>query len=301
MRKENDMATMREGYVDYAGFKTYYRIFGEQKDNGKLPVVMIHGGPGACHNYLLPYKVLADRYDRQVIFYDQIGCGKSSIPPQDDDFWNYDLWLNEFYAVRDALGLKEFHTFGNSWGGMLEMLIATTDDTGIHSMVLNSSPVRIQTWLDEANRLIKYLPEDMQEALAEAEATDNYETPEAIAANDEYYKRHIFGTYPPYPDYIQETLEGFGDCYLVMQGKSDFVCPGKMRDWDVREDVKNIKVPCMALSGTDDEGTPYTIKEGVDCIPGCEWVLVPNAVHETHVLAPEICFTAVEEFMERHE
>ncbi|MBQ2677863.1 MAG: proline iminopeptidase-family hydrolase [Bacillota bacterium] len=295
------MATMREGYVDYAGFKTYYRIFGEQKDNGRLPVVMIHGGPGACHNYLLPYKELADRYDRQVIFYDQIGCGKSSIPPQNDDFWNYDLWLNEFYAVRDALGLKEFHTFGNSWGGMLEMLIATTDDTGIHSMVLNSSPVRIQTWLDEANRLIKYLPEHMQKALAEAEATDNYETPEAIEANDEYYKRHIFGTYPPYPDYIQETLDGFGDCYLVMQGKSDFVCPGKMRDWDVRERVKNIKVPCMALSGTDDEGTPYTIKEGVDCIPGCEWVLVPNAVHETHVLAPDICYTAVEEFMERHE
>ena len=184
---------------------------------------------------------------------------------------------------------------------MLEMLIATTDDTGIHSMVLNSSPVRIQTWLDEANRLIKYLPEHMQKALAEAEATDNYETPEAIEANDEYYKRHIFGTYPPYPDYIQETLDGFGDCYLVMQGKSDFVCPGKMRDWDVRERVKNIKVPCMALSGTDDEGTPYTIKEGVDCIPGCEWVLVPNAVHETHVLAPDICYTAVEEFMERHE
>ena len=59
------MATMRDGYVDYAGYKTYYKIFGEQKDNGKLPLFVLHGGPGACHNYLLPYAEMADLYDRQ--------------------------------------------------------------------------------------------------------------------------------------------------------------------------------------------------------------------------------------------
>ena len=295
------MAAMRDGYVDYAGFKTYYKIFGEQKDNGKLPLIMLHGGPGACHNYLLPYAEMADRYDREIIFYDQIGCGKSSIPHQEDDFYNYDLWVNEFYVVKEALGIKECHTFGNSWGGMLEMLLATTNDEGIHSMVLNSSPVRIQTWLDEAKRLIKFMPEEMQEALAEAEATGNYDTPEAVKASLEYYKRHVYGVYPPYPDYIRDTEKGMGECYMVMQGPSEFVCPGKMRDWDVRERVKNIKVPCLALSGTDDEGTPLTIKEGVDLIPGCEWILIPNATHEAHVQAPDACFTAVEEYISRHE
>ena len=295
------MATMREGYIDYAGYKTYYKIFGEQKDNGKLPLFMLHGGPGACHNYLLPYAEMADRYDRMLIFYDQIGCGKSNIPHQEDDFYNYDLWVNEFYTVKEALGIQDCHVFGNSWGGMLAMLLATTNDEGIHSMILNSSPVRIQTWLDEANRLIKYLPEDMQKALAEAEATGNYDTPAAVAAYDEYYKRHVNGIDKPYPDFLQEGNDLTGECYMVMQGPSEFVCPGKMRDWDVRERVKGIKVPCMALSGTDDEGTPYTIKEGVDLIPGCEWVLVPNATHLAHLQAPDICFKAVEEFIERHE
>ena len=88
---------------------------------------------------------------------------------------------------------------------------------------------------------------------------------------------------------------------MVMQGPSEFVCPGKMRDWDVREDVKNIKVPCLALSGTDDEGTPYTIKEGVDLIPGCEWILIQGATHEAHVTHPDACFEAVEGFISRFE
>ena len=139
------------------------------------------------------------------------------------------------------------------------------------------------------------------DALAEAEATGNYDTPAAVAAYDEYYKRHVNGIDKPYPDFLQEGNDLTGECYMVMQGPSEFVCPGKMRDWDVRERVKGIKVPCMALSGTDDEGTPYTIKEGVDLIPGCEWVLVPNATHLAHLQAPDICFKAGEEFIERHE
>ena len=295
------MANIREEYVDYLGYKTYVKIFGEQKDNGKLPLFMLHGGPGACHNYLLPYAEIADLDDRMVIFYDQIGCGKSAIPHQEDDFYNYDLWINEFYVVKEALGIKDCHLFGSSWGGMLAMLLALHDDTGFHSITINSSPVRIQTWLDEANRLIKYLPEHMQEAIAEAERTGDYSTPEAQEAAAEYYKRHVYGMYPPYPDYIAATDEGMGECYMVMQGASEFVVTGKMKDWDVREDVKNIKVPCMALSGTDDEGTPLTIKEGVDCIPGCEWVLIPGAVHTAHTLKPDESFAAVMDFMHRHE
>ncbi|ACV22170.1 Proline iminopeptidase [Slackia heliotrinireducens] len=295
------MAFQTEGYIDFAGFKTYYRIFGEQKSNGKLPLVMLHGGPGFCHNYLLTYAYMADRYDRQIIFYDQLGCGRSAIPHQEDDFYSTDLWLEEFYVVREALGLDECHTFGSSWGGMLEMLIATHDDEGIHSMVINSSPVRIQTWLDEAKRLINYLPEHMQRAIQTAEATGDYDTPEAQEAIAEYYKRHVVGTYPPFPEFHAQSEAGMGECYLVMQGPSEFVCPGKLRDWDMREACRRIKVPCLAMSGTDDEGTPLTIKEGVDCIPGCEWVLIPNAVHEAHLLHPDLCMRTVEEFISRHE
>ncbi len=297
------MSHIREDYVEYAGYRTYCKTFvPDEPDAGKRPLLVLHGGPGMCHNGLLTYAQLADRFGRQVTFYDQIGCGKSSIPHQEDDFYTYDLWIDEFYAVREALGLDDIHLFGNSWGGMLGMLCMVRDDSGVRSFVINSSPVRIDTWLSEANRLIEYLPEEMQAALAEAERTGDYESPAAAAAADEYYKRHVTGLYQR--DYPQELLDGFegtGECYEVMQGASEFVCTGKMRDWDVREQVRGIKVPCMALSGTDDDGTPYTIKEGVDLIPGCEWALIQGAPHLANLTHPEECLAAVGGFVSRFD
>lgn len=299
------MANIKETYVDYLGYKTYCKIFEpENPDPAKKTLLVLHGGPGDCHNYLLTYGELADRVGRRVVFYDQIGCGKSMIPHQEDDFYTYDLWVNEFYTVREALGLDDIHLFGNSWGGMLGMLCMMKDDTGVNSFVINSSPVRIQTWLDEANRLLKYMPQDMQDALAEAERTGNYDTPEAKAAADEYYKRHVVGfseNDPNYPQMVKDSFAGVGECYMIMQGASEFVVTGKMKDWDIREGVKNIKVPCMALSGTDDEGTPYTIKEGVDLIPGCEWTLIQGAPHIANATHPEECLAAVEGFISRFD
>ena len=295
------MAKIREEYVDFHGFKTYCKIVGENQP-GKKTLLVLHGGPGDCHNYLLPYADIADRFGRQVVFYDQIGCGKSMIPHQDDDFYNYQLWVDEFYTVREALGLDDIHLFGNSWGGMLGMLCMLKDDSGVNSFVINSSPVRIATWLSEANRLLTYLPADMQAALAEAERTGNYDTPEAKAASDEYYKRHVVGLYEKdYPDYIKDSFSAVGECFMVMQGASEFVVTGKMKDWDIRDQVGNIKVPCMALSGTDDEGTPLTIKEGVDLIPGCEWTLIQGAAHIANTTHREECITAVENFISRFD
>lgn len=295
------MADIKEVYVDYAGFKTYCKIVGESKP-GKKPLLVLHGGPGDCHNYLLTYGDIADRYGRQVIFYDQIGCGKSKIPHQEDDFYNYDLWVNEFYTVREALGLDDIHLFGNSWGGMLGMLCMMKDDTGVNSFVINSSPVLMTSWLSEANRLITYMPKDMQEAIAEAERTGDYSTPAAKAAYDEYYKRHVTGFYEKdYPDFLKDSFDNVGECFMVMQGASEFVVTGKMKDWDIREDVKNIKVPCMALSGTDDEGSPYVVKEGVDLIPGCTWTLIQGAPHIANATHPDECLAAVEGFISQFD
>ena len=297
------MAHITEAYVDYAGFKTYCKIVEpDEPAAGKKPLLVLHGGPGACHNCLLTYAQIADRYGRTVVFYDQIGCGKSAIPHQEDDFYTCDLWIDEFYTVRRALGLNDIHLFGNSWGGMLGMLCMMKDDTGVNSFVINSSPVRIDTWLSEARRLIQYLPKDMQEALEEAGRTGDYDAPAAAAAADEYYKRHVMGVYAAdYPQEIIDSNAGTGECYMVMQGASEFVCTGKLKDWDIREGVKSIRVPCMALSGTDDEGTPCTIKEGVDLIPGCEWTLIQGAPHLANITHPDECLAAVESFISRFD
>lgn len=296
------MAEVKEVYVDYAGYKTYCKIVGECEP-GKKPLLVLHGGPGGSHDSLLTYAELADRFGRQVVFYDQIGGGRSAIPHQDEDFYNNELWINEFFTVREALGLDDIHLFGNSWGGMVGLTALLQDDSGVNSFVINSSPVCIDTWLLEANRLIGYLPADMQEAIAEAERTGSYDTPEAGAAMAEYYRRHVTGCNPEdYPQFLIDAMSfETGESYYIMQGASEFVVTGKMVGWDIRDEVHNIKVPCMFLSGTDDECTPYVAKECVDAIPGCEWTLIQGAPHMANVTHPEQCLQAVENFIERHE
>ncbi|WP_346675855.1 hypothetical protein [Enorma phocaeensis] len=103
------------------------------------------------------------------------------------------------------------------------------------------------------------------------------------------------------PQIMIDSNEGTGECYMVMQGASEFVCTGKLKDWDIRDEVGSIRVPCMALSGTDDEGAPYTIKEMVDRIPGCEWTLIQGAPHLANLTHPDECLAAVEGFISRFE
>jgi len=104
----------REGYIEVPGGRVWYRSVGE----GGTPLLCLHGGPGFTHYYLEPLEVLADR--RQVIFYDQLGCGRSDRP-EDVSLWTVDRFVEELAQVREALGLSRLHLFGSSWGGMLAM------------------------------------------------------------------------------------------------------------------------------------------------------------------------------------
>ena len=66
-----------EGYVDFRGYRTWYRIAGH-RTSGTVPLVTLHGGPGSTHNYFAPLEQLAD--ERPIVLYDQIGCGNSDRP-----------------------------------------------------------------------------------------------------------------------------------------------------------------------------------------------------------------------------
>jgi proline-specific peptidase len=93
----------KEGHVPFHGYRTWYRIVGEREEPGKFPVLLLHGGPGATHDYLEPLEALAAT-GRRVIFYDQLGCGKSATP-SNPSLWTVDLYVAEVNAVRQALGL----------------------------------------------------------------------------------------------------------------------------------------------------------------------------------------------------
>ena len=200
--------------------------YAENPDPAKKPLLGAPRRTRDRHNYLLTYAQLANRANRQVVFYDQIGCGKSAIPTR-ETIYTYDLWADEFYTVREALALTTF-TCSAIPGGMLGMYCMMKDDAGVNSFVIDSSPVRIQTWLDESEPPPEIHAAGHAGSPCRSECTGNYETPEAKAAADEYYKRHVVGFYEK--DYLQ-FVTGFGlpvgECYMVMQGASEFVVTEK--------------------------------------------------------------------------
>src|SRR2546421_9061292 len=129
---------VEEGFIPFHGYNTWYRIIGDREKPGKLPLLTLHGGPGACHDYLEPMEALAAT-GRRVIFYDQLGCGHSAVP-SNPSLWTVELYVDEVNAVREALGLDRVHVLGQSWGGMLGMEYALTQPAGLASLIIQSSP-----------------------------------------------------------------------------------------------------------------------------------------------------------------
>jgi proline-specific peptidase len=104
-----------EGKIAFHGYGTWVRVVGDIEEPGKLPLLCLHGGPGMAHDYLEPLQEIAGT-GRRVIFYDQLGCGKSDHP-HDPSLWNVALFVDEVEAVKKFLNLTELHLFGQSWGG----------------------------------------------------------------------------------------------------------------------------------------------------------------------------------------
>ena len=243
-----------EGYMPFKGYKTWYRIVGEN-DLGRLPLLTIHGGPGNTHWYLRSLDELARKYHRQVIYYDQIGCGYSKAP-SNPDMWSAELFEEELHELRRHLGLEHVHLLGQSWGGMLELQYATHRPSGVASMVVASSPADMDLWLAEAIRLRSYLPREMEQALAQADVDGDYDRPEVKAASAEYYRRHVAAV--PEDERPEKWRKPFADpvgdeVYHTMQGMSEFVVTGKLSHWSVVDKLGDICIPTLVTSGTADE------------------------------------------------
>ena len=162
------MAKITEGYMPFHGYQTYYRIVGEQKDNGKAPLICLHGGPGSTHNYFEVLDNVADDDDRMIIMYDQLGCGKSYLDGH-PEMWTQDLWLDELDALREHLGLDECHIIGQSWGGMMQIAYAIERGAkGVKSFIISSGHPSSSLWAREGMRRIKMMTEEDQAAINDA-------------------------------------------------------------------------------------------------------------------------------------
>jgi proline iminopeptidase len=150
---------IRESMIDVPGGRVWCRSVGE----GGIPLLCLHGGPGMTHNYIDALEDLGDR--RQVIFYDQLGCGRSD-KPDDTSLWTVPHFVREVEALRSALELDQFHLFGSSWGGQLSMqYILDYQPESLVSLLMSGSPASMPRWVEGCKELLAELPADVQEVI----------------------------------------------------------------------------------------------------------------------------------------
>lgn len=286
-----------EGVVSFQGFKTWYRVVGEREDPGKFPLLVLHGGPGATHDYLEPLEELAAT-GRRVIFYDQLGNGNSD-KPHDPSLWVVDLFVEELAAVRRAVGLERLHLLGHSWGGMLAMEYVLTQPSGIVGLIVASSPASMPQWVAEANRLRAELPPEVQETLLKQEAAGTTDDPSYQEAMLVFYRRHVCRL-DPWPDCVNRTFAKLvenPEVYNTMNGPSEFHVIGTLRNWDILDRLHAIRVPTLVTSGRYDEATPAIAGVVHRGIEASEWEVFENSSHTAHVEEPERYRQVVGDFL----
>lgn len=271
---------MREetGFIPVDGHRVWYRRVG---GGPGLPLLLLHGGPGAGHDYLEPLQGLAR--DREVIFYDQLGCGRSDRP-DDPALWRIERSVREVDTVRKALGLGRIHLLGQSWGGWLGIEYMLSHPRGIAGLVLASTSASIPQFVSEAAKLKAQLPPAMVAVMARCEAAGHWDDPQYLEAVMAFYRRHLCRV-DPWPDCMQRTvrnLEG-NQVYEVMNGPNEFIVIGNLKDWDRIDRLGEIRVPTLITVGAHDELTPAcaeTLRAG---IPGSRVVQFDDSSHTAHI------------------
>ena len=264
----------REGYVEFRGYRTWYRFVGDL-NTPVTPLLALHGGPGSTHNYFAPLEGLAT--ERPIVLYDQIGCGKSDRP--DDIDWSVDVFRDEVAAVRDHLGLERIHLLGTSWGGMLAQEHVLSGAEGIVTLTLSSTLANLALWNEEQLRLRDALPPDVIEVLDRHERAGTYDDPEYEEAMEAYFDRHFYRGPKPRAELDAMAAQKATDVYRAMQGPNEWTTTGALTGWDTRDRLNEIDVPTLVVRGRYDMCTEPIAADLVDGIRGAREVVFEHSSH----------------------
>lgn len=286
------MKTKKEGYIKVPGGKVWYKMLG-RKNN--IPLIVIHGGPGYPHDYLEPLKDLSLK--RKVIFYDQLGCGKSERP-DDLSLWSVDRFVLELKAVIKFLNFRQYHILGHSWGAALAVSFALTKPSGLTSIVLADPYISTPLWEKDAKRLIKLLPKRMQQAIKKYEKDKIYSQKYKMASK-EFYQRFL-RRMDPLPKAFMKMKEGKNDkIYNFMWGPEEYWVTGTLKDFDPTKRLSEITTPTLLLCGRYDEATPESTSYFQSLLPNGKFVVFEESAHHPYWNEREKFMTTVNNFLEK--
>ncbi|MFC5053487.1 proline iminopeptidase-family hydrolase [Saccharothrix xinjiangensis] len=282
-------APSRKGTVPFGPYKTWYRVTGDLGGD-RPPVVVLHGGPGSTHDYLLRLALLSEE-GWPVVHYDQLGNGGSThLRDRGADFWTPELFLDELDNLLEALDIADRYVlFGQSWGGVLGAAHAARTPAGLVGLVVANSPASYPLWLEELDELRKALPPGVDEVLRRHEAAGTTHRAEYQEASGVFYQRHVCRL-TSLPSDLTATfmeLNTNPTVYGAMNGPNEFHITGTLKDFSLIPELPSITAPTLVVRGEHDEVTAAAIAPFHELVPGARLEVVPDASHLPHLENPD--------------
>jgi proline iminopeptidase len=297
-----DTYPLEEGFVDAHGVLIYYAAVGRG-----APLLIVHGGPGASHDYFLPYLLPLARHNR-LIFIDERGSGKSE-KLEDPSGYTVENMVEDVEAVRQGLKLGKISLLGHSFGGVLAQAYALKYQKNLAHLVLcstfysTSEMNRVfQKELDSMDpatrRKIETLEKDGLFDKGKPWEKGRYPADYMAAAwGDGYfpylYQRRPDANYDPIANGVMSW-----DLYREMWGShGEFVIDGNLKSIEYGDRLQSITVPTLITAGDHDECDPAQSKEMQQKISGSKLVILPQSGHMTFVDQPTLYLKAVGDFL----
>jgi proline-specific peptidase len=286
---------MTQGKIAVPGGNVWYKRVG---GGDGLPLLVVHGGPGLPHNYLRSLERLAD--EREVIFWDQLGCGNSRCAPN-TELWTMERSVTEMDAVVKALDLNRFHVFGNSWGGMLAEQYVLDVASGVVSLTISNSLASIPEFSKMVARLKSELDPATQSAIDRHEAAGTTYSAEYQAAIRTWNETYLCRV-RPWPAELEDAFRNMGtEIFETMFGSSDFHIVGTIRTWDVFDRLAEIALPTLVLAGRFDECVPEHMWEMHRRIEGSRFELFESSAHMPFIEEPDRFDQVMRDFLRLHD
>jgi proline-specific peptidase len=280
-----------QGFAAGPNGDIYYRIYGE---SGGTPVFALHGGPGAGELYMRPYVGLAT--DRQVVLYDQSGCGRSASP-KDLSMYTVKRYVSELEALRAHLGFERIVILGHSWGSFLGPAYAAAHPNRVAGLVLAGGAPRVRDCAEAAKWWLKDFGKHAAATVMRAERTGNMDAAYRRLTK-EYYARHVCRL-DPLPAWFVKFGKTIArnPVYLHMNGPAEFRLSGALASLDITGALRGIRVPTLVTCGEYDEAPPWLCAKTTRLVEGSILHVFPGLSHVSHVEDPSQVNAITSEFL----
>jgi proline iminopeptidase len=279
--------------VEVPGGRIWFRVVGSGPGP---PLILLHGGPGASSHYLESLAELGD--ERPVVFYDQLGCGRSERP-SDPALWKIERFVEELEVLRAHLGFEKVHLVGHSWGTVLALEYIRSHPEAAISVTFASPGLDVPRWVADAARLRAQLPPAVRATLDDHEAAGTTNSPEYAEATNEFYRRH-FCRSDPWPPALETSLspDQFGQLvYEAMWGPNEFTVTGSLRSYVATEHLKKLTLPVLYTTGRFDLATPGSVDSLHRVTPNSRMVVFEKSGHMTMLDEPELYRAVLRQFL----